>query len=212
MLIPIGNIFSFIVATTKKYGIDETHGIRHSMNAYRYSEMIYNSEIKNIPMLVDYERTIYTSTLLHDLCDKKYLNEKEGLSRIGNFLKFNAYQDKEIENILNIIDTMSYSKIKKNGLPNHGELQLPFQIVRESDLLESYDVDRCILFDMLKNDKRYVTSFKNAKDLFDVRMFRYLENGDIKTSEGVEIAKDLELNSKKRIKEIERTLSNIRIK
>ena len=33
----------------EKYGIDETHGIRHSMNAYRYSEMIYNSEIKNIP-------------------------------------------------------------------------------------------------------------------------------------------------------------------
>ena len=212
MLLPIGNIYNFIIATTSKYRIDETHGIRHLMNCYRYSEKIYNSEVKNTPILVDYERTIYTSTLLHDLCDKKYLDEKEGLSRIGNFLKTNAYREKEIENILNIIETLSYSKIKKTGLPNHGELQLPFQITRESDLLESYDVDRCILFDMLKNERRYVTSFNNAKELFDVRMFKYLENGDIKTSEGIKIAKDLELKSKNRIEEIEKTLSNIRTK
>tara|TARA_B100000282_G_C31677551_1_gene465135 strand:+ start:500 stop:1138 length:639 start_codon:yes stop_codon:yes gene_type:complete len=208
MLIPIGNIYGFIVAMTRKYGIDETHGVRHSMNVYEYSQKIFAKEVKKVPMLIDQERLIYTSALLHDLCDHKYIDEREGKKEIGNFLMTQSYQEKEIKEISKIISTMSYSKIKVSGVPNHGDIQKAFQIVRESDLLDSYDVDRCILYDMLKKDTRFEKSYENAKLIFDERMFKYLDDYHIVTEEGRKLAENLEIQSKNRIEEIKKSISN----
>ena len=146
------------------------------------------------------------------MCDHKYIKEEDGLEKIDNFLRENAYYRSEIETVREIISTMSYSKIKVKGEPNHGDNQAAFQIVRESDLLTSYDVDRCVMYDMLKNDIRYEEAFENAKRIFEGRMFKYLERKEIRTEEGKKIAKRLEEGSKERIKEIEKTISNNRIK
>ena len=46
---------------------------------------------------------------------------------------------------------MSYSKVNKNGFPELGNYQLCYNIVREADLLASYNIDRCIIYQMIKN-------------------------------------------------------------
>lgn len=212
MLIPLGNIYNFIIATTRRLNIDETHGLRHAMDVYKYSQNIYNVEKNNTPLIIRDERLIYTSALLHDMCDHKYIKQEDGLEKIDKFLRENAYYRSEIDTVKEIISTMSYSKIKVMGEPNHGENQIAFQIVRESDLLASYDVDRCVMYDMLKNDIRYENAFENAKGIFEKRMFKYLERKEIRTEEGKNIAKRLVKESKDRIEEIEKTISNNKIK
>jgi|TARA_Y100000992_G_scaffold163474_1_gene109655 HD superfamily phosphodiesterase len=212
MLIPLANIYSFVIGITSKYNIDESHGLRHSMDAFKYSEILFNSE-KNIePLIIKDERIIYTSALLHDMCDKKYMPEMDGIKDIKHFLKSNAYYDEEIDSIISIISNVSYSKIKKNGMPNLNTNQYAFNIVRESDLLCAYDVDRCIIYDMMKKGSRYEDAFIDAKNLFNKRVFKHFDDKLFSTKTGIEIANDLEIQSKERIKEIEKTLSNIKTK
>ena len=55
------------------------------MDAFKYSEILFNSE-KNIePLIIKDERIIYTSALLHDMCDKKYMPEMDGIKDIKHF-------------------------------------------------------------------------------------------------------------------------------
>ena len=136
----------------------------------------------------------------------------DGIKDIKHFLKSNAYYDEEIDSIISIISNVSYSKIKKNGMPNLNTNQYAFNIVRESDLLCAYDVDRCIIYDMMKKGSRYEDAFIDAKNLFDKRVFKHFDDKLFSTKTGIEIANDLEIQSKERKKEIEKTISKIRTK
>jgi HD superfamily phosphodiesterase len=62
-----------------KYNIDESHGLPHSMNVLLYAKKIYDVEVIKFPQLVDQEHVVYASAILHDMCDKKYMNEIEGI-------------------------------------------------------------------------------------------------------------------------------------
>jgi hypothetical protein len=42
----LSKLFNFIIHTTKKYSIDESHGLSHSMNVLNYAYNIYNEELK----------------------------------------------------------------------------------------------------------------------------------------------------------------------
>ena len=61
------------------------HGLSHSMNVLNFAHQIYNSEIITNPDLNKYKKVIYSSVVLHDMCDKKYMYEKEGFERISNY-------------------------------------------------------------------------------------------------------------------------------
>jgi len=61
----------------------------------------------------------------------------------------------DLEIIGKIIGTMSYSKVKANGYPELGEYQLAYHIVREADLLAAYDIDRCIIYTMYRDNCEY---------------------------------------------------------
>ena len=52
--------------------IDESHGIKHSMDVLNYAHNIYKNEINNYPIIKKHERIIYISAIIHDMCDKKY--------------------------------------------------------------------------------------------------------------------------------------------
>ena len=73
MVTLISKLIQFVLLTTRKYGIDESHGVSHSMNILHYAHKIYNSELPYFPNLKEEERTIYVSALIHDMCDKKYI-------------------------------------------------------------------------------------------------------------------------------------------
>ena len=95
-MIPYNLIFNFITHTCNKFSIDESHGLKHSMDVFKYSQRIVKNEKLLHPMLKDQERVIYTSALLHDMCDNKYMDEQFGLNRIRNFITaYLNYEDKD---------------------------------------------------------------------------------------------------------------------
>ena len=121
------------------------------------------------------------SAIGHDMCDKKYMDEKEGIDRYKIYLT-SYMSSADLEIMEKIIGTMSYSKVKANGYPNLGEYQLAYHIVREADLLAAYDIDRCIMYSMHKESVEYSVALKRALELFDNRVFRMRKDCLFKTT------------------------------
>jgi len=191
-------LFNFVIITSKLFNIDESHALKHSMDVYYFSNKIYESELVNNTFLNNHKNIIDTSAILHDMCDKKYMDEKIGLDRISNYMK-NKISDNELDISLKIISTMSYSTIKKNGYPQLDEYQLAYNIVREADLLASYDFDRCIMYQMLKNNDNYQDSFINAKTIFENRVFKYNDDKLFFTEYSINLSNKLHRSALKRI-------------
>ena len=101
---------------------------------------------------------------------------------------------------------MSYSTIKKYGFPNLGEYQLAYNIVREADLLASYDFDRCIMYQMLKNNDSYDKSFIDALNIFDKRVFKYNDDKLFTTKYAQNLSKMLHDKALKRISNLNKVL------
>jgi hypothetical protein len=171
-LINIG--FKYVVDTSQLHKIDESHAVKHSMEVYGFAKKIYESEVKNNPYLEKQREIIYMASIGHDMCDKKYMNEKEGILRYQKYLS-EYMMPSDLETMAQIIGTMSYSKVKVNGYPNLGEYQLAYHIVREADLLAAYDIDRCVIYRMYNNSHNnisYSEALVEALDLFDYRVFK----------------------------------------
>lgn len=174
----LSKLFHFVLLTTKKYDIDESHGLSHSMNVLHFAHNIYNDEVEKLPDIKYQEKVIYVSAILHDMCDKKYMNQESGISEISNFLgETTKITSSEIKAINNIISTMSYSTVKKNGFPDLCEYQPAYHIVREADLLSAYDFDRCMIYNMNMQNGNINAAFDNASKLFETRVFKHKEDG-----------------------------------
>jgi HD superfamily phosphodiesterase len=201
----LNKLLQYVLTASTKYNIDETHSLGHSLNVLFYANQIYNSEKKIHPIIKKHKNIIYASAILHDTCDKKYVNEKEGLDEIERLLFKNtplkiadysaeifgysmigkspdstngsnhdiSFNSQDINIIKQIISTMSYSKVKKNGFPDLGAYQYAYHIVREADLLAAYDFDRCILYDMHRNAESFENAYNNACSLFENRVLRH---------------------------------------
>jgi len=168
-------LVKFIIFITRKYNIDESHGLSHSLNVLHNAYNIYSSELPKNNFLKNQERVILISTLVHDMCDKKYMNQEEGINEIELFLNTKIPKN-ETELIKNIIATMSYSTVKKNGFPKLNEYQLAYHIVREADLLAAIDFDRCMVYDLYTRNCNINDAYDNAVKLFEVRVFRHSED------------------------------------
>jgi HD superfamily phosphodiesterase len=168
----IDKLLKYVLITTKKYNIDESHGMKHSMEVLNFAHKIYESEINKGNDLEKYKKIIYTSAIIHDMCDKKYVDQNTGLNDINSFL-MDKVSFNEITMIDQIISTMSYSYVKKNGFPDFGEHQLVYHIVREADLLAAYDFDRCLIYNIHKLDGNVTNAFLDAKELFEKRVFKH---------------------------------------
>ena len=119
----INHAFECVMEITKKHEIDESHALKHSIEVFNLSREILQSELTNNPKLEDQQNIIYCAAILHDMCDKKYMNDEEGLKRIQDYMK-DLLSEHEIEIMSKIIMTMSYSKVCKYGYPELGEYQL----------------------------------------------------------------------------------------
>lgn len=174
----LSSLMRFVMFITKKHSIDESHGLGHSMDVLVAANRIYSQEVLRHEYLREQERIIYVSAVLHDMCDKKYMNQSQGISEIESFL-CDKLLPEEIEVSQQIMSTMSYSKVKESGFPNLGDYQLAYHIVREADLLCAINFDRCMIYNMYKGDQEdnMQQTFDNAVDLFDKRIFRHEEDG-----------------------------------
>ena len=189
----------FILETSIKYKIDETHNISHSMNVLHLAHAIYEMELQTNPSIQTHKNIIYLAAALHDMCDKKYMNEAEGLAEINAFLNFKI-TDAENAAIASIITTMSYSKVKKDGFPNLGIYQRAYHVVREADLLTAYDFDRCMIYHMKVNHGDFKDSFYKAEELFEHRVFRHAEDNLFRTEYALRQYPGLHTQARDRIK------------
>ena len=176
-LIPIINCaFKYVIKTSKLYNFDESHALKHSMDVYNFANKIYESELSSNPFLENQKEIIYVSAIIHDMCDKKYMSEIDGINMIKTYMS-NYISIHNVDIISNIILTMSYSKVKIHGYPDIGEYQLAYHIVREADLLSSYDINRSIIYSMYKeNSYDYDKALQSSIQLFDNRISKYIEN------------------------------------
>lgn len=190
----IQKIINFIEYTCLLYRIDDSHGLDHSLKTLFWSLKISKD------MILTYHETqvIKISCLLHDMCDKKYMDEMSGVRRIKQFLTNILKLDSSIiESVLFIITTMSYSKVIKNGYPNfEGDKSIEkcYHIVRNSDLLGSYDPERCIAYHLRCNGTRQEGILKML-DIFEKRVLKLIEHGYINMDSAKEYAIELHKNS-----------------
>lgn len=199
----LSHLFNYVLLTISKYNIDESHGLSHAMNSLTYANEIFEREVIEKPYIKHHEKIIYVSSILHDMCDKKYMDQKEGIKDISKFISSfdnNSLTMDEVNIVENIIGTMSYSYVKKNGFPNHGKYQTAYNIVREADLLCAYDFDRCMMYNLFtEKDSNIEKAFSEANKLFDVRMFKHYDDGLFKTNYALDNYKHLEIGAKTRI-------------
>lgn len=199
------SLYNFVILTSKLYKIDESHALKHSMDVFYLSNKLYESELKQNPQLQEQKLIIDSSAILHDMCDKKYIDQKEGLNRIKNHM-VDVIPSNDLNVILEIISTMSYSTVKKNGFPNLNEYQMAYDIVREADLLTSYDYERSIIYNMYKNNESYIDSIQSAKDLFRRRVFKYNRDNLFKLEHSKKLSSELYIESLRKINLIDRSI------
>ena len=200
----ISHAFAYVIRTCRVYNIDESHALKHSMDVYNYANKIYQHELIGNPMLEKQKETILVASILHDMCDKKYMSEKQGVMMIKKHM-IDYMPISNLELMCNIMSTMSYSKVKVNGYPKLGENQLAYHIVREADLLAGYDIDRCIIYGIYHEGLTYDQSLKRASELFNTRILKYIDNDlfitDYSKKEAVKlhIKADIDLENLKNI-------------
>jgi HD superfamily phosphodiesterase len=190
----IDQAFACVIHLTKKYDIDESHSLKHSMEVMRFAYEIFTSELPKNPYLAEQETIILVAAILHDMCDRKYVpDEAVAIQEIRDFMAGHL-TEKELDVIVSIVTTMSYSKVKKNGYPELGEWQLAYHIVREADLLAAYDIDRCVIFGMAVTKLNYTDAFARASEIYRERVLTYRSDGLFVTEYSKR--KSLELESK----------------
>jgi HD superfamily phosphodiesterase len=162
--------------TISKYKIDESHGIIHAMNVLHNCDHLIDSVIQKQPEIEEHRKIIYSAAILHDMCDKKYMNEDEGIKEIKSYI-YDSISNTELDVMENIVSTMSYSKVKKKGFPDLGQYQTAYHVVREGDLLAAYDFDRCMIYHMTQNNADVHSAFQDAYNLFQTRIFKHQEHG-----------------------------------
>ena len=203
-LIPsLNHAFNYVILTSKNHNIDESHALKHSMETLHFAKKIYNHEIHNYPFIKSQQDVIFLSAILHDMCDKKYMDENEGLQNIIKNIS-NIVPDKKIGIISDIISTMSYSKVKKVGYPNLHDYQIAYHIVRESDLLAAYDIDRCIIFALTVEKLPYTDAVTRAISLFDDRVLKYRDDNLFYTETSKILSEQLHKNTLAQIESLKK--------
>ncbi len=190
----ISKLFSFVMLTTQKYSIDESHGLAHSMDVLHYANQLFELEKIRDFRLEKQEKIIYVSAIIHDMSDKKYMNENDGLRNIEEFLQ-EKFTDDETQIVKQILTTMSYSTVKKNGFPKLNDYQSAYHIVREADLLSAYSFDRSMIFSMSVHGTDVENAFLDTENLFHSRMLRHIDDKLFITTTGRNIANKLELDA-----------------
>ena len=196
------------MATTLSKSLDESHGVMHSFNTLHYAQNIFENEKLAHSELIPHERIIYVASALHDMCDKKYMNESEGISSINDMLKEHISQ-KEIEAVHDIIGTMSYSKVKKQGFPDLGKYQSAYHVVREADLLCAYDFDRALIYHMYRKNNDFQEAYQESIQLFKNRVFKHEKDNLFTYDYSKQQAAELKKHSLQRIRQWKRIMKSL---
>lgn len=199
------SLFNFIGRQCEKYGIDESHGLKHAKGTF----MRANEILSTLSEVTEEERrmTLYAAAI-HDTCDSKYTDVKEAAAEIGYFLRSQQWSAQDIGVLIKIVTSMSYSKLKKSlssgqvDFPNHGIWQRAYHVARHADLLEGYIVARCVMYNQhIFPSKSMDEHWQMASELFSERVFTYVSEGWIFLPYAIELSKSLEEEARRCIQE-----------
>jgi len=211
-MVSLNQLFTFVLLMSKKYNIDQSHSEGHSMEVLHYAEANYQSQLDMFPYLERQTNVIYSAAILHDMCDKKYMDQDQGAKEIAKFLKEEAQMtDKEVHYTKKIMETMSYSTVKKNGYPDLGEYQIAYHVVREADLLTSYNFDRAMIYNMNKGNN-LTASYYNALQVFYERVYNYNTDKLFVSDYAMRVSIPLKTKSMKQITSWQRILNKYKFK
>lgn len=161
------------------------------MKVLHYAQENIKLQIPKNPTLLKQEPIIYTAAILHDIYDRKYTSvDTPPISQVLEY-KLKPHEIKVVEQIIN---TMSYSKVKKEGFPEMGDYQNAYHIVRESDLLASYDVDRTLIYHMFHSKDDFWKTYEESREFCENRVLKYHDDNLFMTEYGK--SKGQELHTK----------------
>jgi len=197
----------FVGKMCDMFHIDESHGLRHSEATTRYAEILAST----IPEITEEQRHMaIMAACVHDLCDSKYTDVSESSKIIKKWLVDEMWWKEDVADVLvSIVTTMSYSKLtkavdakKKPVFPDHGKWQISYEIARNADLLESYSVARCVLYNKrFYPEKTEDEHWQRANELFKIRIFNYVKDGWITLPGALALVPELEANAKRCLEE-----------
>ena len=201
-------LYAFINQCCKEQQIDESHNLKHSISALRWAHILMDS----FPDLTQDERQVISYAIaLHDMCDSKYTDTKVAAIKIKEWLLTQTVSEEISDVIINIILTMSYSKLKMQMVesgsqtpiyPDHGQWQRAYHIVRHADLLDAYVVARCFLYSKhIDPDLQDEVVWSLVEKLFENRVFKYVSDGFIFYPKALELAAELTQDAKKTLKD-----------
>jgi len=194
-------LFSFIEKCCEIYGIDASHGIQHSKGCVEWVQQLFCEEPD---MCADEKKVAIYAAALHDMCDKKYTNPVEASERIRSWLLEQGWSQDMTDAVIQIVTSMSYSSLKKAAVrgipiyPDLGKWQKAYHLARHADLLDAYRVGRCFLYTQhiypgISDDE----CWRIVEELFNVRIFRYVQDGWIAYPKAIVLSQDLERDARR---------------
>jgi len=222
----INRCIGYIKRKVIEHNIDESHGLGHALQVLNYCYKIYDSVIEEFTLNKEYDliqklellkHIIIISALLHDMFDRKYITDSKKLENFLeedlNTLFSDLISSEHILTIISIINTISYSKVMKEGyvmfhFMETDEYQTIWHIVREADLLDALaEFKRCMIYTINHQTNEICETFKKAEALFNIRMFKYFDNHLLTTNYSKEKAKLLEKEAREDIENWRRILN-----
>lgn len=190
----------FVELCCEKYGIDESHGLKHAKGCVAWVEKLLAGETN----VSEEERCMAMySAALHDMCDKKYTDPAAASLYIREWLLQEGWSTEMADALLLIVNTMSYSKLKKEMscegpvYPDHGKWSRAYHLARHADLLDAYIVGRCFLYTQhICPDISVEDCWLQVEELFEARVFRYVSDGWITLPLAIDYAADLEITAR----------------
>ena len=187
-------LFTYIEECCKKYDIDESHGLKHSRDTVEWAKLLIAAETTHVS--TEEERMILYCAALHDMCDVKYRDPKAASDEIRIWLvNTEKWSTETATALVNIIMTMSYSKLKarmlngKPDYPDHGPWQRAYHIARHADLLEGYKVRRCMLYTKHRLPQETSAAYwPIVREVFENRVLNYVSDGWIFLPKAIELS------------------------
>lgn len=214
----------YALHTIKKYKMDSSHDLTHFYNVARFADYIMKTNYQDI--FITTRRLLIHAAFVHDLIDKKYMLEEEGIANLVAEFQSQCYPRDDIGVLIILIKNMSYSVRKekiRNGedpysfddsdcppfwsyLEGKNILQTLLKILCDADQLDAYRPERIIQYQSEKSCQlfgaiipQYVDSW--SKTIMVKRVLKYLPGDFIQTPAALEIARILHPLLEKYVKE-----------
>ncbi len=133
----------------------------------------------NVCHVCDNEKNLsIIAACLHDTCDPKYVNKSKAIPKLESFL-LNILEKEEVDDILNAIENVSFSKLKINGVPSFktNRSKIIWRNVSDSDMLEALGIIGIIRTLMYQGYKEhnideafsYITTLYKCNDYIELK-------------------------------------------